>query len=83
MRVDGPVLFLDERLDFAFALDDQAQGDGLHAASGEAAAHLVPQQRRNLVADQTVEDTRRVCCASTRLVSMSRGCRTPPARHAW
>ncbi len=55
MGVDGPILFLDERLDVAFALDDQPQGHGLHAACGEPSAYFVPQQRRNLITNQTVE----------------------------
>ena len=55
MRVDGPVFFLLERLDLALAFDDQAQRDGLHASGGKAAADFVPEQRRNLVADQAIE----------------------------
>ena len=42
MRVDRPVFFFLERLDFAFAFDDQAQRDGLHASGGEAAANFIP-----------------------------------------
>ena len=49
-----------ERADFALALDDQAQRDGLDASGGESAADLVPEQRRNLVADQTVENAARL-----------------------
>ena len=60
MSVDGPILFLSEGLDLAFALDDQAQSDRLHASGGEAAADLVPEQRRNLVADQPVEHAARL-----------------------
>src|SRR5208282_3764463 len=40
--VDGPVFFFLEGFDFAFAIDDQAQRNGLHASSGEAAADFVP-----------------------------------------
>src|SRR5690349_17135076 len=57
MRVDCPILFLFERLDFALTLDDQAKGDSLYASSGKAAADFVPEQRRNLIADQSVEHT--------------------------
>ena len=42
MRVDGPVLFLIKCLDLALALDDEAQGDGLHAPGREAATNFVP-----------------------------------------
>ena len=55
VRVDGPVFFLLERLDFALAFDDQAQGDGLHASGGKTAADFVPKQRRNLIAHEAVE----------------------------
>ncbi len=54
--VDGPVLVLDERDDFAFALHDDAQGHGLDPAGGEAPADFVPQQGRNLVTHQTIEN---------------------------
>src|SRR5579864_3534522 len=49
--VDSPVFFLLERFDLAFALDNQAQRDSLHAPGGKAAANFVPQQGRDLVAD--------------------------------
>src|SRR6185312_2889290 len=54
-RSDRPVLFFNEDLDLALTLDDQAKGDGLHTSGGEAAAHLVPQQRRDLISHQAVE----------------------------
>src|SRR5208282_4611315 len=54
--VDRPVFFLFERLDFAFALNDEAQRNCLHAAGGEAAPNLVPQQWRNLITDEAIED---------------------------
>ena len=53
---DLPVLVGDERLDLALALDDQPHGDALHAAGAEAPGDLPPQQRRDLVADDAVED---------------------------
>ena len=55
MSVDGPILFLDEDLDLALALDDQAQGDGLHPPGGETTAHFVPKQRRDLITHQPVK----------------------------
>ena len=55
MRVDRPVLLLDERLDLALALDDQAQSDSLYASGGKSTPNFVPQQRRNLVSDQAVQ----------------------------
>ena len=39
-----------------FALSEQAHGDGLHPAGGQAALDLGPQQRGELVADEAVDD---------------------------
>ncbi len=55
VRVDGPIFLLNERLDVALTLDDEPQRNRLHAACGEPAADFVPQQRRNLIANQAVE----------------------------
>ena len=55
--INRPVFFLLERLDLAFALDDQTQCDGLHASGGETSTDFVPEQRRNLIANQAVENT--------------------------
>ena len=59
-RGDRPVLLRHERLDLALALADDAHRDRLHAAGGEPAAHLLPQERADLVADQPVEDAARL-----------------------
>jgi len=59
-RLDRPVLLGREAADLALALADDAHGDRLHAARREPAAHLVPEQRRELVADQPVEDAARL-----------------------
>ncbi len=55
MGVDRPIFFLLEGFDFAFAIDDQAQSDGLHPSGGQAAANFVPQKRRNLIAHQAIQ----------------------------
>ena len=55
-RIQSPVLDGLECTDLTFALDDQAHGDGLHTSSGESSADLIPEQRRNLIADQAVEN---------------------------
>jgi hypothetical protein len=44
------------RPDLALAVADEPQRDRLHAARGEPAAHLVPEDRADLVAHQPVED---------------------------
>ena len=54
--VDAPVLDRPERPDLALALDDQAHGDRLDAAGGQAGPDAAPQERADLVADQPVED---------------------------
>ncbi len=55
MSVDGPIFFFLESLDFTFALDDKAKRDSLNATSGKAATNFIPEERRNLIADETVE----------------------------
>ena len=42
VRVDGPILVLEERGDFALALHDHTQRYGLHAAGGEAPPDFIP-----------------------------------------
>src|SRR5207244_9896424 len=54
--LDGPVLLGREGADLALALADDADGDRLHAPRREPAAHLVPEERRELVANESVED---------------------------
>ena len=60
LRVDRPVLLRHEGADFAFAVDHHAHCRRLHATGGESAAHLFPQQRRELVAHDAVENTARL-----------------------
>ena len=50
-----PELLGYEGADLALALDDQAQRHGLDPPGGEPSPHLVPQQRRHLVAHQAVQ----------------------------
>ncbi len=57
---DRPILFLFKRRDLAFAVDDQFDGNRLHAARRKTAANLRPQQRRNFIADETIEDPPRL-----------------------
>src|SRR6185503_16746514 len=60
IRVDGPVLPLDELPDLVLALADQAERDRLHAAGREAVADRAPEERAHLVAHETVEDAARL-----------------------
>jgi hypothetical protein len=73
VRIDRPIFFFLERLDFAFAFHDQPQSDRLHASGGKAAANFIPQQRRNLIADQAVEHAPGLLRVD-QIWSMARGC---------
>ena len=55
-----PVLFRDEGADLAFALHHQLHRHRLHAAGGQPAGNLLPEQRRDHVADHAVEETPRL-----------------------
>ena len=55
-RMNGPVFPGDERANFLFALDDQPECDGLHAAGRKTAADLVPQERRDFVTHNAIEN---------------------------
>src|SRR5437870_706467 len=59
-RLDRPVLLVRERADLTLVPADDPAGGRPHAARREPAAHLVPEQRRELVADQPVEDAARL-----------------------
>ena len=54
--VEIPVVRGVERHALALTLDDQSRRDALHAAGGARATDPAPQHRRDLVADEPVED---------------------------
>ena len=54
---DRPIFARIEGLDFPFPVHDQLHGDRLHAPGGETAANFGPQQRRDLVPDEPVQNT--------------------------
>ncbi|MDT4813196.1 hypothetical protein FQZ97_461700 [compost metagenome] len=58
--VHFPVFFRHEGTDFLLALDHQLHRHRLHAAGGEAAGDLLPQQRGHHVADHAVEEAPRL-----------------------
>ena len=80
MRVDRPIFFLLERLDLAFALDDQTQRDCLHASGGQSAANFVPQQRGNLVADNSVQYAPGLLCIYQIAIDVARVLKGGPYR---
>ena len=55
LGIDGPVLTRHERRDFVLALADHAQGGTLHAARGQARAHFLPEQRREIEPHQKIQ----------------------------
>ncbi len=59
-NVDAPVLDGGERADLPLPIDDQAQGDRLHAAGRESGTDLLPQDRGDAVADEPIEDPPRL-----------------------
>ena len=65
---DVPVAGRDEGAALALALDDEADGDRLHAAGGEALHHLLPEHGRDLVAVEAVEDPPRLLRVDEALV---------------
>ena len=60
LRVQRPIFHRIKRADFALPLHDHSQCNGLHAAGGQSTTHLIPQQRRNFVANDAVEYTPRL-----------------------
>ena len=65
-----------EGVDLALALDEEPQRDGLHATGRQRpvvrAVHVLPQQRRDLVADEAVEDAARLLGVDERHVDVAR-----------
>ena len=73
-RLDRPVFLGHERADLVFAVDDQTGRDALHTACGQAALDLAPQERRELIAYDTVEDTARLLRVDQIDVDVARTC---------
>jgi hypothetical protein len=71
-REDIPVLDRDERVDLGLAIAHQFQRNRLHAAGTQTAAHLVPQQRADFVADQPIEHAARTLRVDHLLVDRAR-----------
>ena len=54
--LNRPVLFWNEGLDFFFPFANEAHGNGLDTAGTEALANLLPKERTQLVAYNTVQN---------------------------
>ena len=59
-RLDRPVFLRNERADLVFAVHDQTGRNALHTAGGQTALDLAPEERRQLIADDTVENAARL-----------------------
>src|ERR1700686_2475853 len=72
VRINRPIFSFLERLDLSFALDNQAQRNGLHAPSRKTTANFVPQQRRDLIPPQSVEHATSLLCVHQILIDRTR-----------
>ena len=57
-----PVFLRNERVDLVLAIAHDARRHGLHAACGQTLADLCPEDRADLVADDTVQNASRLLC---------------------
>ena len=71
-RLDRPVFLGHKRADLVFPVHNQTGRDALHAARGQAALDLAPQEGRQLVAHNAVEDAARLLCVDQIDVNISR-----------
>ena len=69
---NGPVFAVLERLDLHFALDDQAQDDGLDAARRLRTRELAPEHRRQVEPYQIIQRTAGEVGIHKRLVNLAR-----------
>ncbi len=65
---DVPVPGRDEPHSLPFAVDDEPSRDRLHAAGRQSRHHLLPEDGRDLVAVQAVEDAPRLLCVDEPVV---------------
>ena len=70
--LDRPVLARSESVDLALALDHETHGDRLDAAGRQPRVDLPPQQRRQGVADETIEDAPRLLGVHEVVVDVAR-----------
>ena len=71
-RVEQPVLLRLEGADLVFAVDHDARGHGLDAASRQAGLDLAPEQRTELIAHDAVENAARLLRVDQILIDLAR-----------
>ena len=71
-RLDAPVLLGEEGLDLLLAVADEPERHGLDAARREAVLDLLPEQGREVIADQAVEDAARLLGVDLGVVDLAR-----------
>lgn len=71
-RLQVPVPGRDKGHPFLLAHDEQAHRDALHAAGGQAGRDLLPEQRRDRIAHETVEHTAGLLCVDQIEVDLAR-----------
>ena len=72
MRIQIPVFFRLESPDLVFPVHDHADGNRLHAARGEPPAHLAPEERAELIADDAVQNAARLLRVHQILIDIAR-----------
>ena len=70
--VQQPIFLRHESSDLPLAVHDHPRRHGLHTARGQAAAYLLPQQRRELVAHYPVQDAPRLLRVHQVLIYLAR-----------
>src|SRR5215469_4899251 len=60
MCVDRPIFLFLERLNVTLAFHNETQRNGLHTSSGKSATNFVPQERGDLVPDNTIKNATRL-----------------------
>ncbi len=69
-RGNAPVFLRNEGADLAFPVDDQLDRHRLHAPRGEPAAHFRPEQRRDFISDEPVENSPGLLCVHAAHIDM-------------
>ena len=72
LRADVPIFLRDKRFDFLFAHDHKSGSNALDASCGKALLDFRPQQRADLIANQTIQHTASLLCVHTAHIQLTR-----------